>query len=214
MEFLGTLSKKHAWTFTALGLGTVLSLGGFLYIYSEYAIRHAFRKYTAVDDLSVLGRERRGAKLKGAVVIAGGRYRGRVIYEDILIQYPSTSIAGLYTALACVPQFEDVVIIEPDDGATENCLVETRVGRHGLSVHTSTRKRVMQTFGFHGTYACVRTDQPTSLGDDMSLHRSLPTIYATGFKKVVPGFRLPRPRIGRYDQAFRYKCMPLWPRIR
>lgn len=74
MVFLDTLSKENAWTFAALGLGTALTLGGSLYIYSEYDIRRSFRKYTAVDDLSVLGRERKGAKLKGAVVIAGGRY--------------------------------------------------------------------------------------------------------------------------------------------
>jgi hypothetical protein len=75
MDFLDTISK-HAWTFTALGLGTVLTVGGCLSIYSEYATRNAFRKFTAVDDLSVLGRERKGAKLKGTVVVAGGRYVG------------------------------------------------------------------------------------------------------------------------------------------
>jgi len=63
---------------------------------------------------------------------------------------PPDSLAGLYTALACVPQFEEVVIIEPDDGATEECLVETRKGPYGLPVYTCPRKRVMQTFGFHG----------------------------------------------------------------
>ena len=72
MDFLGAPSPKHAGAFVALGLGTVLTLGG--YIYSGYAVRRAFKKYTAVDDLSVLEREREGAKLKGAVVIAGGRY--------------------------------------------------------------------------------------------------------------------------------------------
>jgi hypothetical protein len=76
MDFFDSLSKKPAWTFTAVGVGTVLTLGGCFSIYSEYARRHAFRKYTAVDDLSVLGRERKGAKLKGTVVIAGGRYTG------------------------------------------------------------------------------------------------------------------------------------------
>jgi hypothetical protein len=70
MDFLST---KHAWTFTALGLGTILMLGGYLFIHSDYATRRTFKKYTAVDDLSVLGRERKGAKLKGTVVIAGGR---------------------------------------------------------------------------------------------------------------------------------------------
>jgi hypothetical protein len=75
MDLLDTFSKKHAWMVTALGFGTVaMTLGG--YIYSKYSVRHAFRKYTAVDDLSVLGRERKGAKLKGTVVIAGGRYVG------------------------------------------------------------------------------------------------------------------------------------------
>jgi hypothetical protein len=73
MEFLDSLAEKHAWTFIALGLGTVLTLGGYFSIYSEYAKRRAFRRYTAVDDLSVLGRERNSAKLKGTVVIAGGR---------------------------------------------------------------------------------------------------------------------------------------------
>ena len=85
MNFLDMLSKRHAWTFTAIGLGMALTLGGSLYIYSEYAIRHTFKKYTAVDDLSILGRERKGAKLKGTVVIAGGRYvshRGIRIYSD------------------------------------------------------------------------------------------------------------------------------------
>lgn len=74
MDFLDTLSKRHPWALTTLVLGTALTLRGSLYIYSEYAIRHDFRKYTAVDDLSVLGRERKEAKLKGTVVIAGGRY--------------------------------------------------------------------------------------------------------------------------------------------
>jgi hypothetical protein len=74
MDFLDTISEKSAWTVTALGFGTVLTLGG--YIYSKYSVRHAFRKYTAVDHLSVLGRERKGAKLKGTVVVAGGRYVG------------------------------------------------------------------------------------------------------------------------------------------
>jgi len=81
MDFLGPLSKKHAWTFASLGLGTALTLGGYLYIHSEYAIRRAFKKYTAVDDLSVLGRERKEAKLKGRVVIAGGRYVGHLEYK-------------------------------------------------------------------------------------------------------------------------------------
>jgi hypothetical protein len=74
MDFLDTFSKKQAWTTVGLALGTFLTLGGTFYIYSEYAVRQAFRKYTAVDDLSVLGRERKGAKLKGTAVIAGGRY--------------------------------------------------------------------------------------------------------------------------------------------
>ena len=73
MEFLEARSPKYVWTFIlALGLGTALPLGG--YIYSEYTTRRAFRKYTAVDDLSVLGRKRKAAQLKGTVVIAGGRY--------------------------------------------------------------------------------------------------------------------------------------------
>ena len=55
------------------GLGTALVFGQYLYRGSEYATRRAFRRYTAVDDLSVLGRERKAAKLKGTVVIAGGR---------------------------------------------------------------------------------------------------------------------------------------------
>ena len=76
MDFLDILSNECSWTFTALGLGTALTLGGYLYIYSEYAIRHSFRKYTVVDDLSVLGQERKGARLNGTVVIAGGRYVG------------------------------------------------------------------------------------------------------------------------------------------
>lgn len=72
MDFLQARSSKYAWPFVALGLGTVLTVGG--NIYSEYATRRAFRKYTAVDDLSALGRERNAAKLKGTVVVAGGRY--------------------------------------------------------------------------------------------------------------------------------------------
>ncbi len=72
MDFLEARSSKYAWPFVALGLGTVLTVGGT--IYSEYATRRAFRKYTAVDDLSALGRERKATKLKGTVVIAGGRY--------------------------------------------------------------------------------------------------------------------------------------------
>ena len=61
------------------------------------------------------------------------------------------SLSGLYTALASVPQFEEVVIIEPDDGATEECSIETREGPHGLKVHTCIRKRIMQTLGQHGS---------------------------------------------------------------
>ena len=80
MDFLSTLSKKHAWTFASLGFGTVLTLGGYFYIYSEYAIRRAFKKYTAVDDLSVLGQERKEAKLRGRAVIAGARYVGHLEY--------------------------------------------------------------------------------------------------------------------------------------
>ena len=82
MVFLDMLSNELAWTFTAVGLGTALTLVGSFYIYSEYAIRCSFRKYTAVDDLSILGRERKGARLKGAVVIAGGRY---VSYREIRV---------------------------------------------------------------------------------------------------------------------------------
>jgi hypothetical protein len=66
------------------------------------------------------------------------------------------SIAGLFTALACVPQCEDVVIIEPDEGATEECTLSTREGPQGLKVHTCTRKRIMQTLSFHGTACPVR----------------------------------------------------------
>jgi hypothetical protein len=43
------------------------------------------------------------------------------------------------------------VVIEPDVGATEECKAETREGPHGLKVNTCSRKRIMQTFGFHGT---------------------------------------------------------------
>src|SRR5258708_559809 len=64
---------KYSWTVVALGLGTALILGQYVYSSSAYAARRAFRRYTAVDDLSVLGRERKGPKLKGTVVIAGGR---------------------------------------------------------------------------------------------------------------------------------------------
>jgi len=78
MEFLEARSPKSMWAFVGLGLGTVLPLGR--YIYSEYATRRAFRNYTAVDDLSVLGRERNAPQLKGTVVIAGGRY---IDHQDI-----------------------------------------------------------------------------------------------------------------------------------
>ena len=79
MDFL---SKKQAWTLTAVVLGTALTLGGSLSIYAEYTIRHDFRKYTAVDDLSVLGQERKGEKLKGTVMIAGGRHVG---YQEMRV---------------------------------------------------------------------------------------------------------------------------------
>ena len=72
----------------------------------------------------------------------------------------STSFSGLYSALASAPQFEDVVIIEPDDGATEECSVKTREGPHGLKVHTCTRKRIMQTLGQHGPSIPCQLDLP------------------------------------------------------
>jgi hypothetical protein len=65
--------REHGWTVAALGLGTALVLGHYFYNSSEYATRRAFKRYTAVDDLSVLGRKCKGAKLAGTVVIAGGR---------------------------------------------------------------------------------------------------------------------------------------------
>ena len=153
MAPFGADPTKHSWTVAALGLGTAIILGHYVYSGSEFATRRAFTRYTAVDDLSVLGRERKGPKLKGTVVIAGGRSvahssppfsRG---YRDLTLL---NSISGLLTALACVPQCENVVVIEPDEGATEECTVGTREGPHGLKVHTCTRKRIMQTFGFHG----------------------------------------------------------------
>ena len=64
---------KYSWTVAALGLGTAIIFGRYVYSCSKFATRRAFTRYTAVDDLSVLGRERKGAKLKGTVVIAGGR---------------------------------------------------------------------------------------------------------------------------------------------
>ena len=45
-----------------------------LYHTSGYASRRAFTKYTAVDELSILGKQRTKAKLNGTAVIAGGRY--------------------------------------------------------------------------------------------------------------------------------------------
>jgi len=64
---------KYGWIAAAIGLGTAVILGQYFYSGSEYAIRRAFKRYTAVDDLSTLAQQRKGAKLKGTVVIAGGR---------------------------------------------------------------------------------------------------------------------------------------------
>jgi hypothetical protein len=73
---------KHGWTVAALGVGATLMLSQYFYSGSEHATRRAFKKYTAVDDLSVLGAKRKGAKLKGTVVIAGGRYSCNLFGRD------------------------------------------------------------------------------------------------------------------------------------
>jgi len=114
---------------------------------------------------------------------------------------PPDSLAGLYTALACVLQFEEVVIIEPDDGATEECLIEIRKRQHGLPVHTCPRKRVMQTFGFHGMPIPLHCNLLLSMMTcrDPLFNRSVPALYATSIETVVSRFRIPSPRIGRHD---------------
>ena len=104
MDVVSTLSQKHPWTLTALVLGTALTLGGSLSIYAEYTIRRDFRKYTAVDDLSVLGRERKGEKLKGTVVIAGGRhvgYKEIQVNIDVMLSYQYRR--AIHRACQCPP---------------------------------------------------------------------------------------------------------------
>ena len=149
------------------------------------SIRHAFRKYAAVGNLSFFWQQRKGTRLKGTVVIAGGRYLATGIYNETLARCFPTSLAELYTALAYVPQLEDVGIIEPDDGAMEERLVERR---EGLEVHTCTRKRIMQNFGQHSTSVPLPAPSTTYA----SFNRNLPTVYATGLESLVSGFRTPR----------------------
>lgn len=53
-------------------------------------------------------------------------------------------------ALACSEHFEDVVIIEADEGATlEHPTTGVRTNANGLKVYSTKRKRVMQTYAVH-----------------------------------------------------------------
>jgi hypothetical protein len=55
------------------------------------------RAYTAVDDLSVLGRERKEQSRRGRSLSLGGGTSATGIHEEILMQSFLTSITGLYT---------------------------------------------------------------------------------------------------------------------
>jgi len=147
----GTLTSTTDMLTTAGITSASLALGLFiLYHTSGYAARRAFTKYTAVDDLSVLDKQRTRSKLNGTAVIAGGRYR---VFLSILFRFPLTfsSLAGLFAALACAQNFEEVLIVEADEYAnTEDSKAGTRRLPNGLQTHYSKRSRIMQQFALHG----------------------------------------------------------------
>lgn len=53
-------------------------------------------------------------------------------------------------ALACSEHFEDVVIIEADEGADiEDPTTGVRTNGNGLKVYSTRRTRIMQTYAVH-----------------------------------------------------------------
>ena len=60
------------------------------------------------------------------------------------------SLSGLMAALACSEHFEDVMIIEADEGADfGDPTTGVRTNANGLKVCSTRRKRIMQTYAVH-----------------------------------------------------------------
>ena len=60
------------------------------------------------------------------------------------------SLSGLMAALACSEHFQDVMVIEADEGADlEVPTTGIRTNTNSLKVYSTRRKRIMQTYAVH-----------------------------------------------------------------
>ncbi|KAG8926052.1 hypothetical protein FRC02_009254 [Tulasnella sp. 418] len=116
---------------------------------------------TPLEDVQHLGEPRKGEKLKGTVVVAGG------------------SIAGLYAASVCADHFENVIVVEPDrwvsdHGTTLDDQSNTHTSTGGTPKSSSGRSRVMQ-------YNLVHMFHPPSL---TAFEKLFPTEFENGLDHI------------------------------
>ncbi|KAG8873515.1 hypothetical protein FRB97_006658 [Tulasnella sp. 331] len=93
-------------------------------------------KFTIMDDIPSLGRDRKDGKIAGRAVICGG------------------SVAGLFAAAVCSHHFDSVVIIEPEQSANEHAIenpkpLEFRTSADGKKRPIAVRSRIGQYFAIH-----------------------------------------------------------------
>lgn len=125
--------------------------------------RWAVANLTALNELEELGRDRRdGEKIKGTVVICGGRYVCSQPLKPKRTQLNcGGSIAGLLAARICSGHFEDVLILDPDNelltDRAQKSLPDTPLGGPAdKNVSQLPRARVMQTKIIHASQGTHR----------------------------------------------------------
>ncbi|KAG8875727.1 hypothetical protein FRB98_007623 [Tulasnella sp. 332] len=120
---------------TALISAAVFSLG--VYVAAQVARKYIFvPKYTIMDDLPNLGKERTDGSLGFRAIVCGG------------------SVGGLFAAAMCSYHFDSVLIIEPEASANETNVEmpkshELRPVSGGLSRAIPLRTRVVQYLASH-----------------------------------------------------------------
>ncbi|KAG9029738.1 hypothetical protein FRB95_004940 [Tulasnella sp. JGI-2019a] len=134
VDWLVLTRTAKGWQFgIAAGVGTVLVLHGLGKLLRTMVL---VPKFTIMDDIPNLGRERKDGKIAGRAVVCGG------------------SIAGLFSATICSFHFESVLIIEPEQTADEHAIevpkpMEFRTSADGTKRATSVRSRIAQYLAIH-----------------------------------------------------------------
>ena len=114
------------------------------------------RKMTILLDLDSIGKSRPPSqKIKGTAVICGGRCVNSFLFLPFFsLNVDHLSIAGLWTARICADHFDEVLIVEPEEGlqAQENCNpVYDEKGDYNNAAGSLHRSRVSQYQAAHSS---------------------------------------------------------------